>query len=61
MKKKHLGLIFAALGALGIAAIVLYDLLRHKPITLLQLIAFGACALLIVMGAALLPLRDQPA
>jgi len=61
MKKKQLGLIFAALGALGIIAILLYDLLRRKPITPLQLTAFGACALLMVMGVALLPLRDQPA
>jgi hypothetical protein len=62
MTKRHLGIIFAALGFIGILAVPVLDLLRSKPFGgPVQWAVIGGCALILALGLLLIPLGDRPA
>ncbi len=61
MTKKHLGLLFCAGALLGVAGILVLDLIRHKGITTIQLIGIAGCIAALLVGLSLLPLGDDPA
>lgn len=59
--KRHLGLLFIALGLLMIGGIVAYDILKHHAVgERLQLVALGGALVIGLLGATLLPLGDTP-
>jgi xanthosine utilization system XapX-like protein len=61
MTKRHIGLLFSLAGILGVIAILIYDLIRQKSITPIQVVALAGCVGVFVMGATLIPLGDRPA
>ena len=59
--KRHLGLLFIALGVVISGGVLAYDVLKHHAIgERLQLIALVGALLIGLLGATLLPLGDAP-
>ncbi len=60
--KRHFGLVLMFVGALGLIGLPLFDVVRHHAIAgnKYQLAILIGCALLIGVGATLLPLGEQP-
>ena len=61
MTKRQIGILFGLAGALGVIAVIGYDILRQKPFTPIQMVALAGCVVIGMMGAALIPLGDRPA
>lgn len=61
MTKRQIGILFTLAAVLGVIAVIIYDVLRHKPVTPIQIVALAGCIGIGLMGAVLIPLGDRPA
>jgi len=60
--KRQLGVLLIMVGVIAAAALLGYDLLRHHPIgDRVQPLALLGTALIIMLGATLIPLGNRPA
>ena len=59
--KRHLSLVFIAVGMVMIGGVLAYDLLKHQPLgERFQLVTLGGGVLIGLLGMLLLPLGNEP-
>lgn len=59
--KRHLGILSTLAGAAAIVFTLGFDVIRGKPVSIVQLGIIAAGAVLVAAGVALIPLGDRPA
>lgn len=62
--KRLLGWLMVLGGVGGFASVMVLNILRHKPIAEIgpaQQLVFALCAVVVLIGATLIPLGDSPA